>query len=393
LPGVAEMSKKSNALPLNLLPLFKIKSLNSVLKLSVSPTLTLKRLSTICNRLWDCIGTAKYRWDFPHVKRPAYGAILVFFTVSQAFSAPQVDQNRLVLAAEGGKQVAITNSQGKVLWKRKIRQVHDLHMLDNGHILVNDGWPHIVELDLLKNVVWSYDSSTQNGNSGKKVEVHAFQRLTDGVTLIAESGPCRLIEVDQEGKLLKEIPLQVAEPHPHTDTRLVRKLENGDYLVCHEGTQVVKRYNSEGEVIWEFPIPLFGKEPAKGHGPEAWGGKTFGAIVAKNGNYLITTGNGHGVLEVTPEKEIVWRLAQNDIPGVTLAWVTTIQEQPNGNLIIGNCHAGPDNPQIVEITRDKEVVWSWKNFEEFGNALSNSLVIDGDRAIEIRKALEELPGS
>ena len=106
---------------------------------------------------------------------------------------------------------------------------------------------------------------------------------------------------------------------------------------------------------------------------------------------MISTGNGHGVLEVTPEKEIVWRLTQNEIPGVTLAWVTTLQEQPNGNFIIGNCHAGPDNPQIVEINRAKDLVWSWKNVTDFPkNALSNSLVVDGKRASNLRKRMGAL---
>lgn len=350
----------------------------------------LNPLSRICNRVWASPGTAKYRWEFPLVKSTPYGAILLFFTGLQPFATFAEDSNRLVLAAEAGKQVALANAQGEVLWKRNIRQVHDLHMLENNHIVVNDGWPLIVELNLAKEVVWSYDSATSNGNKGQKVEVHAFQRLPGGVTMIAESGPARIIEINREGELLKQIPLQVSEPHPHLDTRLVRKLENGDYLVCHEGDETVKRYDPTGKVIWAFQVPLFGKERAKGHGPEAYGAKTFGAIVAQNGNYLITTGNGHGVLEVTPEKEIVWRLTQNEIPGVTLAWVTTIQELPNGNLVLGNCHAGPENPQIVEITRDKELVWSWKNFTDFGNGLSNSLVIDGDRAVEIRKALEQL---
>ena len=54
----------------------------------------------------------------------------------------------------------------------------------------------------------------------------------------------------------------------------------------------------------------------------------------------------------------------------------TLQPLPNGNLIFGNCHAGPDNPQIIEVTRDKKVVWSFKDFQRFGNALSNSVVLE-----------------
>lgn len=294
---------------------------------------------------------------------------------------------RLVIAAEGGKQVAIADSDGKVLWKHPIKQVHDVHLLDNGNILVNNGWTKVMELNLAGETVWEYDSSKTEGNKGEKIEIHAFQRLANGNTMVAESGISRIVEVDKNGKLVSEIPLQVKEPHPHRDTRLVRKLNNGDYLVSHEGEERVARYNTSGEVVWNFQVPLFDKKPAKGHGPEGYGAKTFSAIVLKNGNYLIATGNGHSVLEVTPEKEIVWHLAQNEIPGVTLAWVTTLQELPNGNLVIGNCHAGEENPQIVEITRDKELVWSWFNWTEFGDALSNSLVVDGQRAADLLEHL------
>ena len=41
---------------------------------------------------------------------------------------------------------------------------------------------------------------------------------------------------------------------------------------------------------------------------------------------------------------------------------------PNGNIVIGNCHAGPENPQLIEVTRDKKVVWTFKDHKNFGNA-------------------------
>ncbi|MDG2169577.1 MAG: PQQ-binding-like beta-propeller repeat protein [Opitutales bacterium] len=304
-----------------------------------------------------------------------------------ACSPADEEVTRLVIAAEGGKQVAIADSAGKVLWKHPIKQVHDVHLLENGNILVSNGWTKVMELNLAGETVWEYDSSKTEGFNGQKIEIHAFQRLANGNTMIAESGISRIVEVDKSGKLVSEIPLQVKDPHPHRDTRLVRKLDNGDYLVSHEGEERVARYNMAGEIVWNFQVPLFDKEPAKGHGPEGYGAKTFSAMVLQNGNYLIATGNGHSVLEVTPEKEIVWHLSQNEIPEVTLAWVTTLQELPNGNLVIGNCHAGEENPQIIEITRDKELVWSWYNWTEFGDALSNSLVVDGQRAADLLKNL------
>ena len=47
----------------------------------------------------------------------------------------------------------------------------------------------------------------------------------------------------------------------------------------------------------------------------------------------------------------------------------------NGNIIVGNCHAGPDNPQLIEVTRDKKVVWTFKNFKTFGNSVAAAHVL------------------
>ncbi|MBL6910184.1 MAG: hypothetical protein ISR34_07170 [Pirellulales bacterium] len=39
-----------------------------------------------------------------------------------------------------------------------------------------------------------------------------------------------------------------------------------------------------------------------------------------------------------------------------------------------NCHAGPKNPQIIEVTPDKEVIWTYRDFDLFGNALPVAVV-------------------
>ena len=96
-----------------------------------------------------------------------------------------------------------------------------------------------------------------------------------------------------------------------------------------------------------------------------------------NGNTLIATGNGHSVLEVTPQKKIVWKLEQRDLPGITLGWVTTLEVLPNGNYVIGNCHAGPENPLVIEINPvTRKVVWTLDQFQVFGNSVPNSQILD-----------------
>jgi len=204
----------------------------------------------------------------------------------------------------------------------------------------------------------------------RRVEVHAFERLPDGRTVIAESGRSRIIEVDRDGDVLHEVELALERSDPHHDPRLVRKLASGNYLVCHEAIGRVREYAPDGEVVWDYEVPLFGRERRGGHGLDAFGNACFAALRLESGNTLISTGNGHSVIEVTPDKEVVWKLDSDDLPGIGLAWITTLEVLPSGNIVLGNC------PQLIEVDRDRRVVWTFHDFERFGNALTNSQILD-----------------
>jgi outer membrane protein assembly factor BamB len=307
--------------------------------------------------------------------RPTLWILLALF-LSITNSAVTSAQHRLAL--QGNGKLAIVGKSGQIEWEMKWGGIHDLHVLPSGNLLVQQGPAKVAEIDVQKKeVVWSYDSAKSNGNEGKRIEVHGFQPLADGGLMIAESGAQRIIEIDRSGKLLREIKMKVDRPNAHTDTRLARKLENGNYLVCHEGDGVVREYDATGKIAWEYDVPLFGREPKGGHGPDSWGDKCFAALRLANGNTLIATGNGHSVLEVTPEKEVVWKVEQKELPNITLAWVTTLEVLKNGNYLIGNCHAGKGQPLVIELEpKTKKVVWTFDQFETFGNDVSNTKALD-----------------
>ncbi len=288
-------------------------------------------------------------------------------------------KHRFIASDSSKQRIAIIAEDGTTEWEMKIGPLHDLHVLPNGNILMQTSWTEIVEVEpKSKKTVWEYNAAKQNGNEGKKIEVHAFQRLADNSTMIAESGASRLLNLNASGELISQIPLRVSKSHPHRDTRLVRQIANGNFLVCHEGDGVVKEYLPNGEIVWEFPIPLFGRVPSNGHGPTGYGNQCFCAVRLKNGNTLISTGNGHRVIEVTSSKEIVWQLTNEDLPGIELAWLTSLQVLPNKNIVITNCHAGEKNPQLIEVTRDKKIAWTFQDFERFGNSLTNSQILSTD---------------
>ena len=226
---------------------------------------------------------------------------------------------RKVIISDSSKQtLALIDADGTIAWRYKIGPLHDLHVLDNGNILFQKNWTHILEINPKTNeVAWEYHCKPTKEGAGK-VEAHAFQRLEDGNTMIAESGNARIIEVNPKGEIIKQIKLQVDQPRPHKDTRIVRKTKAGTYLVAHEYTGVCKEYDADGKVIWEYEVPLFDKPRASGNGVKSFGNSLYSVQRLDNGNTLIGTGNGKSVIEVTPEKKVVWHLTPEDLDGIEI---------------------------------------------------------------------------
>lgn len=278
-----------------------------------------------------------------------------------------------VLGQDRG-HVAIVGADGKVEWDADCPQTaHDISHLSSGNILVQMGAGNVVEMDRFRKIVWRWDAKPKPPYTGG-VEIHAFQRLKSGDTMIAESGNRRIIEVNKNGKIVREVPLLVNKPDAHRDTRMARKLDNGNYLVCHENDGTVREYDAKGKVVWSYALDLNGQERRPHH--DGHGTEVFGAIRLRNGNTLIAGGNNNRVIEVNKSGKTVWSIEQNELPGIKLFWVTRLQELPNGNRIIGNTHAGPNNPQLFEITPDKKVVWTFKDHSTFGNDLAAAEVLD-----------------
>jgi hypothetical protein len=306
----------------------------------------------------------------------AFGALSLgacFATAEEAKIAHRV------LAQDKG-HVVILNEKGEVEWEVPCKFTsHDIALLPNGNYLLHMSDTKIVEMTPDKKVVWQHESKALDPKKG--IQIHACQRLANGNTMISESGNARIIEVDKDDKIVKEIKLTVEHPSTHSDTRLVRVLANGHYLVAHENDGAVREYDEAGKVVWSYKIGLADRPAANGHGVEGHGDHVYSAYRLPNGNTLIGCGNGNRVIEVTPDGKTVWSVEQKELPGITLAWVTMLEVLPNGNVVIGNCHAGPENPQLIEVTREKKVVWTLKDHKNLDNSTAASQVLGVEGAV------------
>ncbi len=304
------------------------------------------------------------------------GVIAIVLFAGQRLAPAQTgraDTSRYKVLGWDNKHIALVNAKGEVEWEYPVpaNSMHDIQLLPNGNILFHNGTT-VSEVTRDKKIVWEYTSKPKDGYTGR-VTVHSFERLPNGLTMIAESGNQRLIEVDKDGKIVHEIPLTVDKPSPASDTRLVRSVPGGGYLVAHEADGKVREYDRNGKVVWEYTMNMNGLPASPGL--TGHGVNVFSAKRLPNGNTLIGGGNNNRVIEVDPSGKIVWSVESKDLPGITLAWITAIEQLPNGDVIFGNSHAGPDNPQLIEVTRDKKVVWTFKDLNEFGNTLVATKVI------------------
>lgn len=276
-------------------------------------------------------------------------------------------QRPIVCCDYGGGHVSILGADGKIEWQVDAKNPQDCWRLPNGNILfayLNGA----KEVTRDKRVVWEYrqdlkvkSSVVQKQKDGKVaikdmeegVECHACQPLPNGNVLVVECGTSRIIEVDRGGKIVKEVKL-VTKPdiRLHNQFRGTRKTKEGHYLVCFKGEGKVVELDGDGKVLREVSVP----------------GDPHEVVPLPNKNWLITCGDGHKVEEVDPAGKVVWELNENDLPGNPLRLMAGCHRLPNGNTIfaiyLGHGHIG-EQPQFIELTPDKKVVWEFKDHANF----------------------------
>ncbi|MBI1320235.1 MAG: hypothetical protein GC168_15015 [Candidatus Hydrogenedens sp.] len=246
-----------------------------------------------------------------------------------------------------GPKTALFNEDSEIVWEVP-GNAHDGYVLPNGNILVSDYKVSREYKAGTHDVVWSYELSPENKEMGTP------QRLDNGLTMLVERGlKPRIIEVDAAGKIVHETPLQPDTDDIHMQTRMARKLPNGNYLVPHLFAFAVKEYSPAGEVVDIIRTDL---EEFGGREGKNW---PFTAIRLDNGNTYVNLTHGDKTAEFGPDGKVVWRLDNSDVDG-RLSDPCGAQRLPNGNTIV--CSYGQRDPskcRIFEVTRDKEVVWEF----------------------------------
>ena len=245
----------------------------------------------------------------------------------------------------GPSFTGIIDEHGETQWSAPKARARDGWVLKNGNVLIV--WAkEAIEFGADKQPVWSYQLHKPNRELG------TVQRLANGHTLVTELGPApRLREVTPKGDIRIEVVLQPDTDNAHMQTRMARKLSNGDYLVPHLLAHAVKRYQPDGKVV---EVIRTDRESLGGRKAENW---PFTAIRLANGNTVIGCTHGNKVIEVDKLGDIVWSVTNEDLGGI-IHDACGVQRLPNGNTVIAS-YAAKTGAKLIEVNRDKQVVWSY----------------------------------
>jgi homoserine O-acetyltransferase len=256
-------------------------------------------------------------------------------------------QHSFLYAGEGGGMNIYLIKDGKVAWSYSHPgrgEISDATMLSNGNILFAHQFG-VTEVSPDKKIVWNYDAPAGT-------EIHTAQPIgAERMMMVQNGDPAKLLVVNKSsGATEKEFVLPTANPkNTHPQFRHARVTSVGTFLVAHMDMGKVVEYDKDGKEIWSVAVP-----------------SPWAAARLKNGNTLVTS-NRNLVREVNPAGETVWELKQSDVPDIRLFNTQTACRLASGNTIVNNWRTpqGGNQPvQLLEVTPDKKLVWAVRSWDD-----------------------------
>ena len=255
--------------------------------------------------------------------------------------------------------------EGKVIWTFDTGsgpEYDDVWMLSNGNILYSR-MAYVAMITPDKKVLWRYDCGTTK--DGKRTEVHACQPIgLDKVMFVENGQPPKLKVINiktGEVEVDRELPIEASQGI-HGQFRRARVTAQGTYLVSYLVGNRVVEFDKDFKEIWRYEI-----------------NQPWAAIRLKNGNTLITNEKDSLTREVNSKGETVWEFNCNkDLPEeyrFTSA-PQTCTRLANGNSIFTSRGKNGEGPQLIEVTPDKKVVWVLQDWKTLGDATAVQILDD-----------------
>ncbi len=236
-----------------------------------------------------------------------------------------------LITSHSPDRVAIIDNDGKLLWDCPMNHPQDAAVLPDGSVVcaVLDG---VRRVNRDRQTLWSWKVPEGCQNP-------VAQPLDGGRLLVGTEGPCRLLELDAEGQVQRTVQMTSGFQGNHGQFRFCRKTAEGTYLAPMFADNTVREFDADGRQLWKLDI----------RGPVS-------ALRLPDGHTLV--GSFEGVTEYDREHQLVWQFACSDVPAPDkVSTVTSIVRLRNGNTLFAHYTGDGDKADLLEVTRDKQVVW------------------------------------
>lgn len=279
-----------------------------------------------------------------------------FLVLAGSAVAARAAGGRAFLAT--GKETYILDGKGAKIWEYP-GATRDGWVLPSGNVLLAESPGEgrggaVIEVDRSGNTVFEFP--------GTQSEVNTVQPLAGGRILLTEAGDNpRILEIDRSGRILREVAIDCQTENHHLQTRMTRKLPNGNYLVPVMGEKQLREYTPRGEIVWSFDTP---------HWP-------FTAIRLPDGNTLTTFTLANTAAEIDPQGKVVWSVSNDDLPGGPYDDACGAQRLGNGNTVLTSYHAKAGAIKLFEVDRRKQIVWKHVDANNHGIHHFQMLATDG----------------
>lgn len=192
--------------------------------------------------------------------------------------------DRVLLAEHSGQRVTERDKEGKVLWEKVIDSPLVAQRLPSGNTLIGTR-QQLIEVDPKGKEVSTYT------RPGGEIIMRA-QRLRDGRTaMVTQLGVTRFVMLDREMREIRSFGVDV-----RTSGGRIEILPNGNVLVPENGNNRVVEHDQNGRIVWELEVD-----------------QPIAAWRLPNGNTMVTSMNiSIGAVELDRSGKTVWQYKATD---------------------------------------------------------------------------------
>jgi len=222
----------------------------------------------------------------------------------------------------------------------KKKSIHDVDMLDNGHLLlttftVEGGRSSVIEIDKNGNILWSFEDL----NFAHGAEIRG------DLVLISDTGNDRVIIVDKKTRRIvwSSDNVTLSDGSKLNYPNDADFIEDDRILITDRNNHRVIEIDLNGRILWQFgETGVPGSDLSHLKFPH-------NADKLPNGNTIVCDSENNRILEIDPSGNVVW-IYENG-----LSWPRDADRLPNGNTLI----VDSKNGRVIEVDPKGNIIWSF----------------------------------